>query len=238
LTFVLNSHNPAARTAEANLALLRTVAARLGELREKVMFLGGTIVPLLVSEAAASDVRVAKDVDFMVHAPTKAELWEIEDEFWDVGMKRRSLGAACHWRLGEIDVDVLTTEPYTVELPNSWGLEAMRNTLQRDLGGGLLINIMRSTHYMGIKFDAFRCRGNGNYGKSRDIYDIRLVLRGCPDIERDLQHTSPELRSHLVAELQKLLKRSEPGGRDFQHAERVLTSIHGRTMQEEEARTV
>jgi hypothetical protein len=114
-------------------------------------------------------------------------------------------------------------------------MEAMRNAQQRDIGGGLLVNIIRSTHYMGMKFDAFRCRGADNYRKSLDIHDIRLVLRGCPDIERDLQHTSPELRSHLAAELKKLLNGSERGAPEFQDVEKTLTSIQGRAIQEQEA---
>jgi hypothetical protein len=230
---VLNSPEPAGRAVEVNLALLRTVATRIGTLSEKVMFLGGTIVPLLVSGPAAAEVRIAKDVDFMIHAPTKAALWEIEDELWDVGMKKTSTGSTCHWRLDDIHIDVLTTDPDSVDLINQWGREATLNARRLDIGGGLLVNVVRSTHYIATKFDAFHRRGRGSYRTSLDISDIRLVLRGCPDLERDVRHTSPELRAHLVAELGRLLSGIERGAEDVQDVREGLTSIQDPAMDQD-----
>lgn len=192
-------------SVDVNLGLLRAVAARIGTLRERVMFLGGTILPLLVRADVATDIRVAKDVDIMVHADSKADLWAFEDRLWDAGLKRRTAGATSPWRFDDIHVDVMTTEPETVDLINRWGMEAVRQKQQRDLGGGLVINVARSTHYLATKIDAFERRGCGNYPASNDVYDMLLVLRGCPDLESDFQrHTSTELQSHLRTELSML----------------------------------
>jgi hypothetical protein len=197
-----NTHLRGRPSVEINLALLRTVAARIGNVREKVMFLGGTILPLLVRADVATDIRVAKDVDIMVHADTKADLWAFEDQLWDSGLKRRTIGSTCHWRFDDIHVDVLTTEPNTVDFNNRWGMEAMQQKQQRDLGDGLVISIARSTHYLATKIAAFQGRGYGTHHASTDVYDILLVLRGCPAIETDFRHhTSPELQAHLVTEL-------------------------------------
>ena len=189
-------------SVEINLEMLRRVAARIGKLRERVMFLGGTILPLLVPEPFAADIRVAKDCDLMFHADAKADLWAFEDELWDSGFKRESVGAVSKWRFEDCTVDVLTTEPETVDFNNHWAREAEREQQPRDLGGGLVINAIRSTHYLAVKIDAFRLRGLGNHQASKDIYDILLVLRGCPDLEADFRHhTSPELQAHLATEL-------------------------------------
>ena len=48
-------------SVDVNLELLRRVATRIGKLRERAMFLGGTIVPLLLPEPFAAGIRVAKD---------------------------------------------------------------------------------------------------------------------------------------------------------------------------------
>ena len=45
-------------TVEANLAMIKHVAARLGHLRERVVFLGGGATALLITDSAAPDVRV------------------------------------------------------------------------------------------------------------------------------------------------------------------------------------
>jgi hypothetical protein len=189
-----------------NLALLKTVADRIGKLREKAMFLGGTVLPLLVPQPVAAGIRAAKDVDLMIHVPSKAELWDFEDRLSDLGMKKLKTGSTCHWVFGQVHLDVLTTEPYSVDFINHWGREAVQQAQRRDLGGGLLINVVRPTHYVAIKFDAFYRRGQGRYETSVDIYDIMLVLRGSRDFDHDFIHrTSVELRSHLASELTKLL---------------------------------
>ena len=192
-------------SVDVNLELLRKAATRIGRLRERVMFLGGTIVPLLVPEPLASDIRVAKDIDLMIHAETKADLWAFEDEFWDVGLKRNSTGATCKWRVEDLHLDVLTTEPDTVDFINHWGREAVQEMQPRDLGGGLVINTIRSTHYLAVKIDAFYRRGRGDHPASTDIYDILLVVRGCPQLEADFHHhTSPALQRHLATELTRI----------------------------------
>jgi hypothetical protein len=190
------------RSVEVNLELLRRVATRIGKLRDHVMFLGGAVLPLLVPEPLAADIRVAKDIDLMVHAETKADLWAFEDQLWDSGLKRVTTSAASKWRVEDLHVDVLTTEPDTVDFINHWGREAVREKQTRDIGGGLVINVIRSTHYLATKIDAFYRRGYGNHQASTDIYDILLMLRGCPDLDTDFRrHTSPALQAHLATEL-------------------------------------
>lgn len=50
----------------ANLALLRTVAVRLGPLPERVVFLGGATIALLITDADGIDIRATNDVDVIV----------------------------------------------------------------------------------------------------------------------------------------------------------------------------
>jgi len=48
-----------------NIEMVKTIAHRLGELRDEVVFLGGAVTALLISDAAAGEVRPTKDVDVM-----------------------------------------------------------------------------------------------------------------------------------------------------------------------------
>lgn len=52
--------------AEHNLAMIHHVAVRLGDFVESVVFLGGATTTLLITDAAASDVRPTKDVDVLM----------------------------------------------------------------------------------------------------------------------------------------------------------------------------
>jgi hypothetical protein len=48
------------KTVETNLAMIRHVAMRLGELRERMVFLGGAATALLITDTAVPDVRIAE----------------------------------------------------------------------------------------------------------------------------------------------------------------------------------
>lgn len=61
------------RAVETNLAMIRQVAARLGHLRERVVFLGGAATALLITDSAAPDVRVTIDVDMIVEIASRGD---------------------------------------------------------------------------------------------------------------------------------------------------------------------
>lgn len=54
------------KAVQANLEMMRHVALRLGELRDRFVFLGGAATALLVTDKAVPDVRPTKDVDVIV----------------------------------------------------------------------------------------------------------------------------------------------------------------------------
>lgn len=56
---------------------LRRMARSLGELRDDVVFVGGAVVPLLVTDDAMPYVRPTKDVDIIVEATTLAEYYAL-----------------------------------------------------------------------------------------------------------------------------------------------------------------
>ncbi|MCS3845565.1 hypothetical protein GGR70_000500 [Xanthomonas campestris] len=55
------------RPDDPNLPHLLVIADALGELREHVVFLGGAVVGLLVSDPLAENVRATYDVDAVVN---------------------------------------------------------------------------------------------------------------------------------------------------------------------------
>lgn len=66
---------PMNRVVEANLSMIRHVGARLGHLRDRVVFLGGAATALLITDSAALDVRVTIDVDVIVEIPSRGDYY-------------------------------------------------------------------------------------------------------------------------------------------------------------------
>ena len=55
------------------------VATALGNLNEKVVYVGGTIVSLYIDDPAAEDVRPTKDVDFSLEIVSLGQLESLRE---------------------------------------------------------------------------------------------------------------------------------------------------------------
>lgn len=49
--------------ASSNIKMLQIVASGLGDLKDKVVFVGGVIAELYATDPAASEIRATQDVD-------------------------------------------------------------------------------------------------------------------------------------------------------------------------------
>lgn len=186
--------------------MLRCVAKHLGNLRKEVVFMGGTVLPFLMTDAVTWNQRRSKDIDFIVNFSTKNDIYEFEDKLWDLGFKRRTIGPVYHWVIDNVEVDVVPTDPAVVGFNNQWSMEAVLYAQQVYLDEDLAINIINSPYYLAVKFAAFAKRGKNNYMKSYDIADIVRIMYGDKYIEKNIQkRASDRLRSFLRAEFNKLL---------------------------------
>ena len=59
---------------DINTAKLQLVATRMGSLSEKVVFLGGTIIPFLFTQKVPLAIRRSKDVDFITDFDSDQEM--------------------------------------------------------------------------------------------------------------------------------------------------------------------
>jgi len=86
-----------------NLAKVELIAQALGPLRERLVFVGGCAVDLLLTDVAAAPSRVTFDVDLVAQVAALSGYHALEAEFAGLGFKRDlSKGAPiCRWRLDE-----------------------------------------------------------------------------------------------------------------------------------------
>ncbi len=61
------------KAGDVSLAMVRSVAERLGPLRQKAVFLGGAATVLLITDEATPEVRATKDVDIIVEVLSKSD---------------------------------------------------------------------------------------------------------------------------------------------------------------------
>ena len=63
--------------ADPNIELLTQVAEALGDLRERVVLVGGCATALLITDPAAADVRATNDVDAIIGIVSKQAYHEL-----------------------------------------------------------------------------------------------------------------------------------------------------------------
>jgi hypothetical protein len=92
--------------------MLQTVASALGELREKVVFIGGAVVELYATDPAAPPVRPTIDVDCVVRITSRSEYRQIEKSLEKRGFRhdRSENAPICRWLCGTLKVDVIPTD--------------------------------------------------------------------------------------------------------------------------------
>jgi hypothetical protein len=66
-------------TRDINIGMIIRVAKCLGDLKRKVVFVGGCATGLLITDPAMPDVRVTQDVDVIVEVSSRLEYYHIEE---------------------------------------------------------------------------------------------------------------------------------------------------------------
>ena len=69
---MVNVQNP-------NMELLLLAVNQLGDLVDEMVFIGGCATGLLITDAAAPQIRVTKDIDAIVQVATKADYYKLHE---------------------------------------------------------------------------------------------------------------------------------------------------------------
>jgi hypothetical protein len=176
-----------------------TVAERLGELRERVMFLGGAVLGLLVD--SPSDVRATMDVDVVIDLRSQVDRAALDSQLLALGFQPdRSEGAPiCRWRVGPLTVDIMPTDGAILGFSNRWYPEAMAMATRREVAPGVTVKVISAPYFVATKLEAFLGRGGGDFMASHDLEDIIAIIDGRDALIDEVRAASAELRSYLAS---------------------------------------
>ncbi len=174
---------------DPNIALLEMTAIHLAPLLEKVVFVGGSLVGLLITDPAALPVRATMDVDIVTEIAGPSAYYIFGEKLAELGFAPDPTpGApACRWRMGELLIDVMSTDENTLGFTNRWYAEGLRTAVWRELPGGTRIRTITAPIFLLTKWEAFLSRGKGDYLESHDIEDFIAVVDGRPALDVEAQ---------------------------------------------------
>lgn len=183
-----------------NVAKVELVARALGDLCEDLVFVGGCVVDLMLTDTAAAPSRVTYDVDLVVQVAALAGYHKLEEEFVRLGFQRDISKDApiCRWRLQNLEVDLMPTDTRILGFANRWYPLAMQTAQRIILPSGITIRLIAAPVFLATKFEAFADRGKGDLLGSHDLEDIVNVLDGRLEIVGEIALSPVELRRYLA----------------------------------------
>ena len=204
------------RPDDPNYEYLLLIADALGDLRNDVIFVGGSTAGLLLTDPVAASIRATKDVDAIVEAATLQQYYELENRLPAAGFVRDvNSDVICRWRHRASGVlfDLMPIDPEILGFSNRWYPEAARTAVRVRLSARIEIRMIAAPAFVATKLQAFLDRGAGDFLASHDLEDVLNVVDGRPSLVEELRLASPELRQFVRESLSALL--SEPRFEDY-----------------------
>ena len=133
------------RADDPNYEYLLLIADALGDLRNDVIFVGGSTAGLLLTDPAAASIRATKDVDAIVEAATLQQYYELENRLPAAGFVRDvNSDVICRWRHHASGVlfDQMPIDPAILGFSNRWYPEAARTAVRVRLSARIEIRMI------------------------------------------------------------------------------------------------
>jgi predicted nucleotidyltransferase len=191
----------------SNLEQLIIAARLLRPLLGELVFVGGSVTGLLITDNAAGDPRATFDVDAIAEITSYAEYAAFGERLRALGFTEDSSEGApvCRWIHRTTVLDVMPLDERILGFTNRWYRAAMTAAVKRKLSGNLEIRLVTSPFFVATKLEAFKGRGKRDYFASRDLEDLISVVDGRDTLVAEIQGESAELRTYIRDGINSLL---------------------------------
>jgi predicted nucleotidyltransferase len=191
---------------DPNVLLLEIVAARLGKpMLDKLVFVGGSVAGLLITDPMQPAIRPTDDVDLVVQVTGRQGFYALEDDLRALGFVNdmSSNAPICRWKCGEIMMDVVPSDKAILGFANRWYPLGLQTAQPITLPSGVEITAINAPCFCATKLEAFADRGNTSAGEpdylgSHDMGDFIAVIDGRATLLLEIQQSAPDLRDYLV----------------------------------------
>jgi len=185
-----------------SIEMLQRVAEALGPLKDEVVFLGGTIPALLITDPAAPPLRPTKDVDLIIDTRHHGQFADFEARLRARGFQIES-PPICRYGIDDILVDVMTTSNIQ-GFSDRWYPEAFSTAEDTTLANGTVIRTITAPLFLATKLNAWKERGEQDY-LTPDIEDILAVIDGRTVLLDEIRQSSPAVQKFLAATFEELM---------------------------------
>jgi hypothetical protein len=199
---------------DSNLEQLITAARLLRPLLGELVFVGGSVTGLLITDDAAGDPRSTLDVDAIAEITSYAEYTEFGDRLRALGFSEDTSEGAplCRWVHHGAILDVMPLDEKILGFSNRWYRAAMESSVTQRLLDDLEVRIVTAPLFIATKLEAFKGRGKQDFFGSRDLEDLVSVVDGRAALVTEVRSAAYQLPAYIRNEVRALL--ATPGFRD------------------------
>ncbi len=181
--------------------LLRT-ARLLRPLLTDLVFVGGQVAELLVTDPAAVRVRATDDVDVVVPVTTRSAYHDLQQRLMTLGFSpdRRVDAPLCRMRAGvDLILDVMPLDEGILGFSNRWYPYTIDSAVELTIEPGLTMRLASVTAFLATKWVAFETRGAADPMSSHDLEDLITVVAGRPTVIDELREAPSDVQSFIRA---------------------------------------
>ncbi len=188
-----------------NITRIKSVYHSLGELKEKVVFVGGATVSLYV-DSKTEEIRPTDDIDIVVEIYTHQEYAALDKQLRKLGfVNDQTTRVICRYNIQGLIVDVMPTQSKALGFSNKWYQPAFENSILYNLGDEK-IRIFSPQFFLASKLEAFLQRGKNDGRTSTDFEDIIFLLENRSTIWKELNNAETKLSIYLKETFRNLMQ--------------------------------
>lgn len=191
----------------ANKRALIEAAHLLGDLNEEVVFVGGRIVGLLITDELEDDVRPTYDIDVAVNITGIVANYDLEKKLIQLGFKPEGT-INCRYLHGETIIDVMHTDGKLQGLNTKWYPEGFANAVSIQLDEHTTIKTFNAVYFIAAKLEAFKDRSytHNDYFDCKDLEDIINVINGRPQVVDEIREAASNVRAFIAKFINTLIE--------------------------------
>ncbi|HEU4459822.1 MAG TPA: hypothetical protein VFR90_11920 [Methylibium sp.] len=172
-----------------------------------MVFVGGAVAGLLVTDPLADSVRATRDVDAVLNV-SRAGFHRIEEAVAQRGFARdMHSDVICRWVHKDSGVlfDLMPVQPDVLGFSNRWYPYAVETAEPVELSPGVSIRLISAVAFVATKLEAFAGRGGGDFLSSHDIEDVLNIVDGREELVEEIAAAPVELRQAVAEAFHRLL---------------------------------
>jgi predicted nucleotidyltransferase len=195
-----------------NLKVVEKVALALGELNDEMIYVGGAVVSLYVTDEGAELPRPTKDIDISVQVSSYAQMDQLREKLANKKIYPAPDETIMYrYSYEDILIDFIPYEETPLGPTNRWLKPGFEKAYPEKVGI-TEIKILPVSLFLATKWEAFNSRG-GDPRTSHDFEDIIYVIDNNRSVVDDVSNAQKDVRDFLKSMSKEI--RSHPSANEI-----------------------